>query len=132
MPKARVLIVDDHQLTRAALSGIVRLDPNLQVVGHSDNGGVALQAIALFNPDVVCLDVLMPGMDGLEVLQRVRADHPAIRVVMITAEATADVRQKATDLGAHGFVVKPFNGKDVLAAINAALRADGHSAVAPN
>ncbi len=129
---ARVLIVDDHQLTRAAISGVVRLDPKLMLVGQSDSGELALQAITSLNPDVVCLDVLMPGMDGLAVLQRIRQDHPTIRVVMITGANTVDVMKKAIDLGAHGFVVKPFSARDVLCAIDAALRSGDQSAVAPS
>jgi two-component system, chemotaxis family, chemotaxis protein CheY len=128
----RVLIVDDHQLTRAAISGVVRLDPRLMLVGQSDSGELALQAITSLNPDVVCLDVLMPGMDGLAVLQRIRHDHPTIRVVMITGANTADVMKKAIDLGAHGFVVKPFSARDVLCAIDTALRSGEQSSVAPS
>ena len=132
MAAARVLIVDDHQLTRAALSGIVRLDPGLVVVGQSPSGEIALQAIGLLVPDVVCLDVWMPGMDGLAVLRRIRDKHPAIRVVMVTGAATPEVVKEANDGGAHGFVSKPFSATSVLRAINAALRLDLQPALPPS
>lgn len=117
----RILIVDDNAVIRTALSGLIRHDKQFLLVGEAGSGEAALEAIKCTKPHVVCLDVLMPGMDGLAVLQRVRKEYPAVRVVMITAHATSDVVQKALALGAHGFVVKPFNGRRVLNSIHNAL-----------
>jgi two-component system chemotaxis response regulator CheY len=72
-------------------------------------------------PDVVCLDVLMPGMDGVSLLKRIREKHEDSRVVMITGEARAEVVKEALALGARGFVVKPFSAAKVLHAIRQAL-----------
>jgi two-component system, chemotaxis family, chemotaxis protein CheY len=126
----RVFIVDDNALTRVALSGIIRLDNQLAVVGQCSSGELALQAMGVLRPDVVCLDVIMPGMDGLTVLRRLRTDHPDVAVVMITAAATPQVIEEARREGANAFVVKPFNAHNVLRAVNGALRSRIQAAVA--
>jgi two-component system, chemotaxis family, chemotaxis protein CheY len=118
----RILIADDNDVIRRALRGLIRHDESLTVVGEASSGHSALEAIKALQPDVVCLDVLMPGLDGLSVLRTIREEHPAIRIVLITGESTAEVVKQARELGAHGFVVKPFNAATVLGAIHAALR----------
>jgi len=123
----RVLVVDDNAVIRAALTSIIRQDERLTVVGEAASGEAALEAIKTSKPDVVCLDVLMPGIDGLAVLRRIRDEHPTMRVVIITAGATPEVVKDALALGAHGLVVKPFNASKVLSVIRSALRpAQGH------
>jgi two-component system chemotaxis response regulator CheY len=120
---ARVLIVDDNPVIRTTLSGIIRHDPTLTVVGQAWSGEAALESVESHKPDVVCLDVNMPGIGGLDVLRRLREAHPTIRVVIITGEATSEIVKEALTLGAHGFVVKPFNAEKVLTAIHTALSA---------
>jgi len=121
---ARVLIVDDNPVIRQALSGVIRHDEKLTVVGEAWTGEAALESLDALKPDVVCLDVVMPGMDGIAVLRRLRESYPAIRVVIITGAATSETVKEALALGAHGFVVKPFNAGKVLGAIHAALMPD--------
>jgi DNA-binding NarL/FixJ family response regulator len=121
---ARIFIVDDDQLTRVALGGIIRLNPSHTLVGHAWNGELALQAIRGSMPDLVCLDIMMPVLDGLAVLRRIRDEHPAMRVVIITAAATPDVMEEARAQGAHGFLLKPLSARSVLSTIDAALRSE--------
>jgi two-component system, chemotaxis family, chemotaxis protein CheY len=125
---ARILIADDNDVVRRALRGLIRHDENLAVVAEASSGHSALEAIRTLQPDLVCLDVLMPGLDGISILRTVREEHPAIRVVLVTGQATAEVVTQARQLGAHGFVVKPFNAAKVLGAIRAALQCDDRAA----
>jgi two-component system chemotaxis response regulator CheY len=118
---ARVLVVDDNEVVRRALRGVIAHDESLLVVGDAASGTSALESIKTLQPDLVCLDVMMPGVDGLTVLRQVRQEYPAIRVVLITGQATAEIVAQARELGAHGFVVKPFNAAKVLKTIHAAL-----------
>ena len=118
----RILVVDDNAVVRRALKGVIHQDKRFVVVGEAWNGETALEAIKTLNPHLVCLDVVMPGVDGLTVLRTIKQEHPAIRVVMITGQATPDVVNEALALGAKGFVVKPFNATKVLATIYGALR----------
>jgi two-component system chemotaxis response regulator CheY len=121
MKSARILIVDDNDVIRRALRGLMRHDESLTVLGEAACGEMALQSIKAEEPDLVCLDVLMPGMDGLAVLKAIREEHPRVRVIIITGQATSEVVAQARELGAKGFVVKPFNAAKVLATIHAAL-----------
>ena len=123
--QTRILIADDNDVVRRALRGLLRHDESLVVVGEAASGHSALESIKALQPDVVCLDVLMPGLDGLSILRTIREEHPAIRVVMITGQSTAEVVTQARELGAHGFVVKPFNAATVLTAIRTAIQRDG-------
>ena len=118
---ARVFVVDDNEVVRRALKGVISHDEALLVVGEASNGTSALESIKALEPDLVCLDIMLPGVDGLTILRQVRQEYPAMRVVLITGQATADVVAQARELGAHGFVVKPFNAAKVLKTIHAAL-----------
>jgi two-component system, chemotaxis family, chemotaxis protein CheY len=129
--QSRILIADDNDVVRRALRGLIRHDESLAVVGEASNGQSALEAIKTLQPDLVCLDVLMPGLDGLSILRTIREEHPAIRVVLVTGQATSDVVSQARELGANGFVVKPFNAAKVLAAIRTALGRGGVASTPP-
>jgi two-component system, chemotaxis family, chemotaxis protein CheY len=119
---ARILVVDDNQIIRIALSGVIRQDPRLTVVGEASTGEMALETFKELQPDLVCLDVLMPGIGGLETLRRMREEQPKLRAVIITGAGTSDIVKEALALGAKGFVVKPFNAEKVLSTIHTALR----------
>jgi len=93
----------------------------LTIVGEASTGELALEAVKALQPDVVCLDVLMPGMGGLVTLKRICEEHPAVRPIIITGAGTSDVVKEALALGAKGFVVKPFNAQKVLSVIHSAL-----------
>lgn len=125
---ARILIVDDNDVVRRALRGLIRHDESFVVVGEASSGHSALEAIEARKPDLVCLDVLMPGLDGLTILRNIREKYPNIRVVLITGQSTSEVVTQARELGADGFVVKPFNGARVLGAMHSALRREGKAA----
>lgn len=109
----KVLIVDDNDVMRTLLRALLR-DEAYQVVGEARNGLQALEQIASLQPDLVCLDVIMPDLDGLETLRTIRRDYPRVVVVMVTGMASVENVQEALKLGAAGFVIKPFNAAKVL------------------
>jgi two-component system chemotaxis response regulator CheY len=106
---------------REVLRGIIRHDGRLSVVGEAANGQAALDLCASLKPDLVCLDVLMPGADGLSVLRSLREHYPDTKVILVTGQSTSAVVQEALKLGASGFVVKPFNADKLLRAVYNAL-----------
>lgn len=108
-----ICIVDDNDLMRTLLRGLLRGE-SYDVVGEARNGKLALEMIERFKPRIVCMDVMMPEMDGLEALREIREKHPEIAVVMITSNASAENVQEAIENGASGFIVKPFNAAKVL------------------
>ncbi|MBP2473257.1 two-component system response regulator DesR [Crossiella equi] len=102
----RVLLVDDERLTRQAVAALLGLEPDLTVVADVSDGLQGLAAVAEHRPDVVVLDVEMPGLDGPAVAARLAREHPAVRVVMLTRHARPGVLRQALSLGAKGFLAK--------------------------
>jgi two-component system chemotaxis response regulator CheY len=120
--KIRVLVVDDDKLMRDVLKAILR-DEGYTVAGEASNGENALALCDKAAPDVVCLDVNMPGMTGLEVLKTLRKRCPDTKVVMITGDASMSTVREAVGLGAMGYIIKPFNVGRVADSLKACLSA---------
>ena len=112
-PQPKILIVDDNDLMRTLLRGMLRGE-EYEVIGEARNGLQAVEAVQRHAPDIVCLDVMMPEMDGLEALQVIKQARPNTIVVMITGNPSVDNVQESIQGGAAGFIVKPFNAAKVL------------------
>jgi two-component system nitrogen regulation response regulator NtrX len=108
----RILVVDDEQNIRRSLE--ITLEGEGFAVESAGTGEEALAAVAADPPDAVFLDIKLPGLDGMEVLRRLRAEHPRLPVVMITGHATIARAVEATRLGAFDFVEKPFSSERIL------------------
>jgi two-component system chemotaxis response regulator CheY len=117
---ATILVVDDSNLSRRTSRRI--LENGGHRVRDVADGMAALEQYTLERPDVVLLDVTMPDMSGLEVLEQLRAIDPAARVVMATADVQTSTRELALAGGAVGFVTKPLNTDEVLAAVAGAVK----------
>ncbi|GAA5170432.1 response regulator [Viridibacterium curvum] len=115
-----VVVVDDNDTTRAMLRGILRQE-GAEVLGEAKDGESAVAACKRLKPRLVCLDVMMPGANGVEVLREVRAELPETRVLMVTGSTDRDTVQSAISGGASGYVVKPFNAARVIAAVQQAF-----------
>jgi two-component system OmpR family response regulator len=118
--KRRVLVVDDEDNVTHLVSSALRFDGFETVT--ADNGPDALSRVAESNPDLVVLDVMMPGMDGLGVLQNLRAAGSHVPVIFLTARDTASDRIVGLRSGADDYVVKPFSVEELLARVHAVLR----------
>ncbi|MEC5386332.1 response regulator [Uliginosibacterium sp. H3] len=117
-----VLIVDDNDTTRAMLRGILRHE-GAEVVGEAKDGPGAIAACDKLKPKLVCLDVLMPNSNGVDVLKEIRKTQLDVRVLMITGSADRETVQASIRGGASGYVVKPFNAARVVDAVRQALAA---------
>ena len=102
----RLLLADDQALVRGALSALLGLEPDLEVVAEVGSGLEVLPAVAQFRPDVALLDVEMPGMDGITAAAELKARHPACRSLIVTTFGRPGYVRRALDAGASGFVVK--------------------------
>ncbi|MDX1566650.1 MAG: sigma-54 dependent transcriptional regulator, partial [Longimicrobiales bacterium] len=122
---ARILIVDDEESIRHVLEQLFEYEGH-EVEGASD-GPEALDAVSDFRPDVTFLDVKMPGMDGVEILGRIRADDPSAVVVMISGHGTIDTAVEATRKGAYDFLEKPLDTDRLLVTLRNALEVKGLS-----
>lgn len=117
--KAKVLIVDDSALTRRSLRQI--LESVGCVVTEAEDGLAALERYFLEKPEVVMLDLVMRGMYGLDVLQKLRELDPQARIVVVSADIQSSSQELARDAGAKAFINKPFDRAEILAALDTAL-----------
>jgi two-component system chemotaxis response regulator CheY len=111
--KKKVSIADDDGIMRELLKGILRTAGHT-VVGEASNGEQAIAMVEKTSPEVLCLDIHMPKMDGMQCLEALKASTPNLTIIMISGEATLPVVQEALSKGAGGFIVKPFNAAKVL------------------
>jgi DNA-binding NarL/FixJ family response regulator len=125
----RVLIVDDQQLVRAGLRMLCQTDAELAVVGEAATGGDAVRLAEQCHPDVVLMDLRMPGMDGIRATERILATRPTIRIVVLTTFDDDDHLYPALAAGACGFLVKDASPTDLLDGIRRA--AAGESPFTP-
>lgn len=116
----RVIIVDDNDTTRAMLRAIMRSE-GIEVIGEAKDGASGMEMIRRQTPNLVCLDVMMPDVDGIEILSRIKEERPELRVLMITGSTDRETVQAAVKGGANGYLVKPFNGAKVIASVAQAL-----------
>ena len=119
----RLLVVDDDPSVREALELV--LDLNGFGVATAADGGEAIRTLAVDRPDAVILDVLMPGLDGLEVCRRMRAIGDRTPVLMLTARAEVSERVAGLEAGADDYLVKPFASEELIARLRALLRRTG-------
>jgi two-component system, OmpR family, response regulator len=118
--KRRVLVVDDEDNVTHLVSSALRFDGFETVI--ADSGTAALAKVAETDPDLIVLDVMMPGLDGLGVLQNLRAAGSQIPVIFLTARDAASDRIGGLRAGADDYVVKPFSVEELLARVHAVLR----------
>jgi len=114
--KIRILVVDDDHTMRELLKSLLRRE-GYNVVGDAGDGDAALAQCENLDPHVVCLDINMPKLGGLQTLEAIKERFRDIQVVMVTGAATADVVRDAIDKGACGFIVKPFTAAKILDAL---------------
>lgn len=124
-----VVVVDDHRLVRAGLRTIIDASPDLEVVGEAGDGAQAVTVVSEAAPDVVLMDLSMPGVDGIEAIRRLRAAGLETPVVVLTSFAEAERVRSALEAGAVGYLLKDSEPRDVLEAVRAA--AAGHAPLDP-
>ena len=112
-----VLIADDHSVVREGLRRVLEEDSDITVCGEAADGEEVLGLIAKHEPDLVILDITMPRLSGLETLERVKASHPGIKVVLLSFRADPPLIQSAVSLGADGYLLKNARKEEILAAI---------------
>lgn len=121
----RVLVVDDQALVRGGFRIILDSEPGIEVVGEAADGASAIDAVGELDPDVVCMDVQMPGMDGLTATRRIAAEHgerPA--VLVLTTFNREDYLFQALEAGASGFLLKNSSPEQLIEAVQVVARGD--------
>ncbi len=119
-PSIRVLLGDDHRIVREGLKLVLADAPDIAVVAEAASGPEVLQQVATTPPDVVLLDIALPGLDGLEVLQALRRERPGIAVLMLSTYPENQYAARCIKLGAAGYLNKSTDPDDLIAAVRKA------------
>jgi len=117
MSKIRILLADDHAVLRAGIRALLELQPDFEVVGDASDGAQTLAAVRTMKPDVVLMDIGMPGMDGLAATRQVKEISPSTRVLILTQHENREYVLPALRVGASGYVLKRSEGDELLSAI---------------
>ena len=125
--KIKVLIADDHALMRMGLKALLETQPDIETVGEASDGSEAVRKARKSPPDVVIMDILMPGTDGIEATRRITEALPGVKILILTTSTSSDDLNRAIQAGAAGAVLKSEANKRLLSAIRAVAK--GASAI---
>ena len=120
----RILIADDHLVVREGLQLILGMENDLEVVGEAANGATAVSLAGELQPDVVLMDLRMPGVDGLEAIAQIRAQWPQIAIVILTTYNEDELMMRGLQAGARGFLLKDTGRETLFHTIRAAARGE--------
>jgi DNA-binding NarL/FixJ family response regulator len=129
-PSMRVLIVDDHPVTRDGLRAALSLANDIEVVGEAANGEEAVEAVRQLQPDVVFMDVRMPGMDGITATSQIRGVNPETKVILFTVEESRAAIADAIRAGVSGYLLKDVSAGEIIQAAKLAL--EGKAVIHPS
>ena len=125
-----VLVVDDHALYRDGARGSLDEHDDIEVVGDADSGEMALALVRQLAPDVVVMDIRLPGINGIETTRRIRAQHGSVQVLMVSAYEDEEYIRAAFEAGAAGYLCKTAPSRELTEAVRAV--ALGHSVIKPD
>lgn len=118
----RILLADDHQMFREALRLLLERNTEFEVVAETGDGLEVMTLVGVTMPDIVCLDIGMPGLDGIEIMRQIKAAFPSVRVIALSSYSDRSYVQDMLQAGAAGYVTKAQAGVELLRAIDAVRR----------
>ncbi len=124
MNKQRILLVDDHEVVRLGLRALLERHPNFEVVAEAGTAHEAIERVQDYSPDVVVMDIRLPGGSGIEACQEITQKYPNTKVIMLTSYAEDEMLFSAIRAGAAGYVLKQIGGEDLVRAIEAVGRGE--------
>lgn len=124
MTKTRILLVDDHDIVRLGLMTLLNDQPDMEVIGEASTAAEAVHSVETLLPDVVLMDIRLPGEGGIEATRQVTAKFPSVKVVMLTSFADDELVMRAINAGAMGYVLKQVGNEELIRAIQAAARGE--------
>ena len=127
--KIRVLLADDHAILREGLASLIEKQVDVAVVGEAGDGSECLEKAAALVPDVVVLDIKLPGMSGIEVCRQLKSSHPLIKVIMLSMYEEYEYINRALQVGADGYLLKKVASSELVSAIRRV--SEGEKAFSP-
>ncbi|MDP3879952.1 MAG: response regulator transcription factor [Dehalococcoidales bacterium] len=124
MEKIKILVVDDHALMREGIRALLGLHEDIEIVGEASEGKEAFDKAIEMMPDVVIMDIAMPGMDGLEATRRIRKKNPTVKVLVLTQHDNKEYILSAIKAGADGYVPKKALGSELVTAVRTVHKGD--------
>ena len=124
MTKQRILLVDDHEVVRLGLKSLLDRHPGFEVVAEASNAREAIERTATYTPDVVVMDIRLPGGSGIDACDEISTNYPDTKVIMLTSYAEDEMLFSAIRAGASGYVLKQIGGEDLVRAIEAVGRGE--------
>lgn len=124
MIKYRILIVDDHEVVRIGLKSLLDRHENFVVVGEAGNAKEAIEKVSKIHPDVVLMDIRLPGISGIEACEEISKNYPETKVIMLTSYAEDEMLFSAIRSGASGYVLKQISAEDLVHAIESVGRGE--------
>ncbi|MFH1381948.1 MAG: response regulator transcription factor [Chloroflexota bacterium] len=112
-----IVVADDHQVMRQGLCTLLGAQPDFQIVGDASDGEAAIKLVERFHPDVLVLDMVMPGINGIEVARRLRTQSPACAIVILSMYGAEGYVREAVQAGAKGYVIKKDSAEELASAI---------------
>lgn len=125
MAKQRILLVDDHEVVRLGLKSLLERHPQFDVIAEAGSAREAIEQVTNLQPDVVVMDIRLPGTSGIEACEEIVNRFPETKVIMLTSYAEDEMLFSAIRAGASGYVLKQIGGEDLVRAIEAIGRGDG-------
>lgn len=122
--RIRILVVEDFELARRFISTALAKEPSFEVVGEVSDGLTAAERAEDLQPDVVLLDIGLPGLNGIEAAKRIRKTAPRAKIVFVSQQSSPELVQAALAVGGSGYVLKSDAGNDLLKAISAVLNGE--------
>lgn len=119
--RKRILLVDDHPLVREGLSALIRATPDLAVAGEAGSVEEACKLLDAQRPDLVLIDLILRGKDGIDLIKQVRGQHPALRMLVLSMHEEAVYAERVLRAGAHGYIMKEMPSSQILKAIRSVL-----------
>lgn len=124
MTKHRIILVDDHEVVRLGLKALLDRHPHFEVVGEAASSREAIELVSNIQPDVVVMDVRLPGTSGIEACEEITRRYPTTKVIMLTSYAEDEMLFSAIRAGASGYILKQIGGNDLINALEAVSRGE--------
>ena len=124
MGKQRIVLVDDHEVVRLGLKSLLEHHPQFEVIGEAGTAKEAIEQVSLLHPDVVLMDIRLPGASGIEACEEITQKFPETKVIMLTSYAEDEMLFSAIRAGASGYVLKQIASEDLVRAVEAVGRGE--------